>query len=53
MTAQKSAVLKIREALVALENAYIQIEGACPQQVLEHLQNAFKEGHDALALLPA
>ena len=38
-------------------NATIEIRNAAeavkaPEQVLQHLQNSFREGHDALALLP-
>jgi len=47
-------VIEIRKAMVALENAFIAAEAvAAPEMVLRHLQNAFREGHDALALLPA
>jgi hypothetical protein len=46
-------VIEIRKAMVALENAFLAAEaGKAPEQVLRHLQNSFKEGHDALALLP-
>jgi hypothetical protein len=46
-------VIEIRKAMVALENAFSSAEGGAVQEkVLRHLQNAFKEGHDALALLP-
>ena len=48
-----NTTIEIRKALVALENAFTAAEeGKAPEQVLRHLQLAFRQGHDALALLP-
>jgi len=50
--AQDVATVEIRKAMVALENAYEALwHYKVSQQVLEHLQNAFKEGNDALERL--
>lgn len=48
-----NTTIEIRKAIVALENAFTAAEAMkAPEQVLRHLQAAFREGHDALALLP-
>jgi len=50
---EMNATIEIRKALAALENAFLAAEaGKAPEQVLRHLQNSFRDGHDALALLP-